>query len=59
MTISNDAAGRYHVHGIIVAGDDTDGANITVTVDADTDDEAQALAWRIVPTMDVTEIESE
>lgn len=48
---------RYHVHGVIVSGGPDDGADVTISVDAASDDQAQQIAWLACPSMDVCEIE--
>ena len=51
---------RYHIHGTAtfhqykeppVTGD------VTVSVDADSEEQAQAMAWKLCPHLDVDEIE--
>lgn len=44
---------RYHIHGT----DSQFLATVTVTVDADNEDEAQGIAWNVCPNLDVEEIE--
>lgn len=48
---------RYHVHGQAITTDDADGADITVTVNAESDGDAQRIAWLVCPHLDVEEIE--
>lgn len=43
---------RYHIHGS--AGD----ADITISVDAVNEDDAQRQAWAVCPALDIQEIES-
>jgi len=52
-------AHRYQIHGNVtaIAGMSDNDAKVTVIVDADNDDEAQALAWQVCPGMDIEEIE--
>lgn len=46
---------RFHVHGSCART----GAAVSVSIDAATDEEAQARAWDAVPELDVSEIERE
>jgi len=49
---------RFHVHGRVTLADGTE-LVVTVSCDAETDDQAQRLAWRAVADLDVEQIENE
>lgn len=48
---------RYHVHGVVNSDDCTNGAAVSVSVNANSDDEAQSIAWAVCPSMDIAEVE--
>jgi hypothetical protein len=48
---------RYHVHGTGYRDAGVGEYDVTLTVWAETDEEAQARAWRLLPELDVEEIE--
>lgn len=47
---------RWHVHGSVRIGRGRE-AWVSVSVDAETDEQAQRYAWLVVPELDVDEIE--
>lgn len=49
---------RYHVHGIILSTDDSDGAEVTISVNASSEDDAQRIVRLVKGSdMDLSEIE--
>ena len=48
---------RYHIHGTTTEFDEEADGAITITVNAEDDGEAQNLAWRLIPSLDIDDIE--
>lgn len=48
---------RFHVHGLVNSDDESDGAAVSVSVDAESDEHAQKIAWLACPGLDVQEID--